>query len=165
MGTHNNFWAHFHLMVNDIPILGFLFASVFLVLALTTNKQDGWARAGMLTIAIAMLGVLAAFFSGSPAVDVINGQPRTSGRALSQHHVRGLIAISLAAITVVLAIVATVKARKNSGFYYKRLLMLVFIAAILSTAPLAWTGMAGGRINHPELQLPDDSKEGPAHPH
>ncbi|TWI82608.1 hypothetical protein [Chitinophaga japonensis] len=162
---HNNFWAHFHLTVNDLPILGFLFATVFLILALTTRWRDSWARAGMVMLAFSFLGVLAAFFSGDPALHVISGQARTSARALSQHHKRGLAATIIAMITVIIATVAILKARKAGGVYSKRLLIIVLIATALSAAAMAWTGLAGGRINHPELQEPADRESGPAQPH
>lgn len=38
-------WAHFHLLVNDIPILGFGFATLFLIISVWGPHRDGWARA------------------------------------------------------------------------------------------------------------------------
>jgi hypothetical protein len=161
----DNFWAHFHLMVNDVPIIGFFFTAVFLIAAIITPARDSWARAGMLTLFISFLGMLLAFFSGDPALKVIDGQPRTSGRALTQHHIRGLVAVTLALITIVFAIIAAVQARRAKGIYSRKLLIVVLIASILSAGALAWTGQAGGRINHYELQEPADRESKPAHPH
>jgi hypothetical protein len=163
--NEDNFWAHVHLAVNDVPIIGFFFAAIFLVTAVTTPARDGWAKASMLTLAISFLGMLLAFFSGDPALKVIDGQPRTSGRALTQHHIRGLVAVTLAVITVVFAIIAAVKARRANGIYSRNLLIVILIATILSAGALAWTGQAGGRINHYELQEPADRESKPAHPH
>lgn len=163
--NQNNFWAHFHLTVNEVPIIDFLLAIVFLALSLITQKRDGWARAGMLTLGISVAGVLLAFFSGDPAVDVINGEPRTSDRALNQHHVRALYATGLAVVTAILAVIAVLKAKKAGGSYSDRLLKIVLVAAIISAGAFTWTGLAGGRINHPELQKPADRESGPAHEH
>lgn len=161
----NNFWAHFHLTVNELPVIGFLLATVFLALSLLTQTRDGWARAGMLTLAISVAGVLLAFFSGDPALDVISGQTGTSGRALTQHHVRSIYALSSAVVAAVLAVIAIVKARKAGGSYPLRWLRIVFVAAVITLAALGWTGLAGGRISHPELQTPADKEGGPAHDH
>jgi len=161
----SNFWAHFHLTVNEVPVIGFLLAAVFLALSITTQKRDGWARAGILTLGISIVGILLAFFSGDPAVNVINGQPRTSGKALMQHHVRSLYATALAVITGIFAAITFVKARNSAGNYSGRWLKVVLITTLLTLGALAWTGLAGGRINHPELQQPDDQDMGPAHPH
>jgi len=163
--NNDSFWAHFHLTVNDVPILGLLFATLFFMLSVMTKRSDAWARAGILTLAISFLGVLAAFFSGDPALHVIEKQPHTSQRALSQHHVRGLIASILSLLTVIIAAIAILKARKAGGIYSKRFLVVLLISAVLSAAAMAWTGLAGGRINHPELQDPADRESGPARPH
>jgi hypothetical protein len=163
--SDDNFWAHVHLAVNDIPIIGFFFTAIFLVAALTNSSKDSWAKASMLTLAVSFLGLVLAFFSGDPALKVIDGQPRTSGRALTQHHIRGLFAVGFALITIVLAIIAVVKARRAGGIYPKKLLIVVLITTILSAGALAWTGQAGGRINHYELQEPADRESKPAHPH
>jgi hypothetical protein len=91
-------WAHVHLMINDLPILGSAFAFVLLAVASVSPARDGWARAGSLVLAIALFGVVAAFFSGDPAVDVVAGAPRTSAKALSDHHVRALVACAFSAL-------------------------------------------------------------------
>lgn len=163
--NEDNFWAHFHLTVNEVPVIGFFLAAVFLSLSLISQKKDGWARAGMLTLAISVAGVLMAFFSGDPALDVISGQERTSGRALTQHHVRSVYATVFAVLTAILAIIAAVKAKKAGGTYTLGWLRIMLIATIITLGALGWTGLAGGRINHPEIQEPADKESGPAHEH
>lgn len=161
----NNVWAHFHLIVNDIPNAGFFFTTVFLIVSFISKKGNGWVQAGMLTLAISFIGLLLTFFSGEPALEVIKGQPRTSFKALSEHHFSGLFAMASSIITVILASMATIKARKAGGIYSRNFIISVLIATILSAAALAWTGLDGGRINHFELQKPADHKSGPARPH
>lgn len=109
----DNFGAHFHLVVNDIPVLGFFLTTIFFIATIVSKERDGWARAALLTLAISMFGLILAFFSGDPALKVIDGQPQTSGRALTQHHVRGLVAAGLCVITSVIAVVGVVKTRKK----------------------------------------------------
>jgi hypothetical protein len=163
--SQDNFWAHFHLLVNDVPVIGFFFAALFLIAALTMPDRDSWARGGMLIIGVSFLGMVLTFFSGDPALKVIDGQQRTSGSALSQHHIRGLVASAFALTTIVITVVAALKARRSGGAYSRTLLITVLISTLLSVGALAWTGQAGGRINHFELQDADDRKSEPAHPH
>jgi uncharacterized membrane protein len=163
--NEDNFGAHLHLLVNDVPILGFFFVAVFLATALITNNRETWTRAALLTLVISFVGMIVAFFSGDPALKVIDGQPRTSGRALTQHHIRGLVASGLALVTIAIAIVTQMKSMKTGGSYSKKLITLLLVATFLSAAALAWTGEAGGRINHYELQQPADREGEPAHPH
>jgi hypothetical protein len=127
--------------------------------------RDAWVRAGSLILAIALFGVVAAFFSGDPAINVITGAPRTSAKALTDHHVRALVACGFSALGAVAVIGAIVSARRNRGSYSRRAVTIVMLAALPMTGALVWTGEAGGRINHPELQEPSDRESGPAHPH
>jgi uncharacterized membrane protein len=158
-------WAHIHLLVNDVPILASVFAALFFLLALRAESRDTWARAGMLLLGIASISAFAAFMTGSPASEVIEGQAHTSNRALSEHHVRATIALAAAGLSAVAAIAALVITRRTSGSYSRRLVTVLFALTTLSAACLGWTGLAGGRISHPELQLPGDREGGPAHHH
>jgi hypothetical protein len=157
-------WAHFHLIVNEVPILGSVFAAVLLLAASFARARDAWARSGLLILGLAVLGVLAAFLSGIPAIEVISGDPRSSGKALSQHHIRGLVAVALTVLSSIVGIVSFVLARKH-GSYSRRSVVIVLLTAIGMAAAMIWTGQAGGRINHPELQESGDLEDGPAHPH
>jgi hypothetical protein len=158
-------WAHVHLIVNEVPILGSLFAALLFIVALSTRDRDGWARAGILTLAVSVLGLLLAFFSGDPAVHVIEGLPQTSARALSEHHVRGVVATIAAGLAAVAGVVSAAGAHNAGGSFSRRSLVMVLVATVAMAAILGWTGLAGGRINHRELQLPADRESGPAHPH
>jgi hypothetical protein len=157
-------WAHIHLIVNEIPVLGALFAAALLSVALFAPARDAWTRSGLLVLGLAVLGLAAAFLTGIPAVEVINGAPRTSGKALSQHHVRGLVATTFGALSVIIAVASFLRARKN-GSYSRASVLMLLVTALGTAASLIWTGQAGGRINHPELQEPGDLQDGPAHPH
>jgi hypothetical protein len=157
--------AHFHLLVNEVPILGSAVAAALLAAAALSRKPNGSARAALIALGISSVGVLAAFLSGSPALEVITGLPRTSGRALSQHHVRAVVATALAAAAALAGVVAALIARRRAGGYSRPSLIVVLVATVASTIALSWTGLAGGRINHPELQEPADREGGPARPH
>jgi hypothetical protein len=159
-------WAHLHLLVNDVPILADVFAALFFGLAFMREvERRTWVRAGWILLAIGSFGALSAFFTGEPALRVIDGEPHTSGRALSQHHVRALVAIGAASVAAIVGVVAMVLARRSGGIPSQRLLVILFVVTLGSAATLGWTGLAGGRIGHPELQLPGDRDAGPARPH
>ena len=62
-------------------------------------------------------------------------------------------------------ILASLLTRRRGGSYSRGLLAVLLAVMIVSASVLCWTGLAGGRISHPELQLPGDRDTGPAHPH
>ena len=158
-------WAHVHLLVNDVPILASAFSALFFLIALRAERRDTWARAGMLLLGIACISAFAAYMTGDPASEVIEGLPHTSNRALSDHHVRAIVAVGAAMVAAVASICALIITTRNGGSYSRRLVLVLFALSALSAICLAWTGLAGGRISHPELQLPGDRQEGPAHHH
>jgi hypothetical protein len=156
--------AHIHLLVNEVPILAFAFATLFFLMALKDSGRVAWTLPGMVMLGIASLGAFVAYMTGDPAVDTIKGIPHTSNHALSEHHVRATIAVTIAGMSAVIGIVAMYLFTK-SGTYSRRVVLVLVIASLASTATLGWTGLAGGRIGHTELQLPGDKAGGPVHEH
>lgn len=157
--------AHIHLTINDVPILSVFTAAVLLTVALLASSRSVWTRAALIAIAIAVVGAAAAFLSGILAQHVLNGMPRTSNKALSSHHVWAIVSTSLVAIAAVIALIVFLRARKRGGTFERGSIAVVLVTAIMASAALAWTGLAGGRVNHPELQEPGDLDEGAVHPH
>jgi uncharacterized membrane protein len=158
-------WAHVHLFVNDVPLIGLVFASTFFAIALAVREGDHWVRAGMVALALAAGGTVLALLTGNPALEVISGQPRTSGRAVTQHHIRATVGSILAGLTLAVAFAAWFQRRKTGGSYSRRWIMLVLSLTFASAAAMGLTSAAGGRINHPEVQEPADQQSAPAHPH
>lgn len=157
-------WAHFHVVVNHLPIFASAFAALFLAVALVANERTTWMRAAIVLLLIFFAGVAFAFLSGSPALAVIEGEPRTSAIALTEHHIAALTATIVSGLVAGLTIVTYV-VRRRRGFYPRWSIAALLGGTLLAGGGLAWTGLAGGRINHPELQEPGDRESGPAHPH
>lgn len=156
--------AHVHLLVNHVPILGFFLSSLFLLLALVGREREGWMRAALVTLALAFLGGVVAFVTGTPALTAIDGMPRTSGKALTEHHVRAVIAAVVGTIAIIVGFAITLLARKY-GAYSSRGVLILLGSNLAAAATLGWTGLAGGRINHPEVQQAADREHGTARPH
>jgi uncharacterized membrane protein len=141
--------AHVHLMVNHGPILGAFAAAVLLAIAMLSRSRQTWTQAGLIALAVATAGAAVAFVSGDLAADVIAGMPRSSNKALEEHHLRSTVATTLLAIAAVLGLVIYVRARKRGGAFGRGSVALLLVATIAASAAFAWTGLAGGRVNHP----------------
>src|SRR5262245_56126986 len=101
--------AHVHLAVNVVPIVAAFTAGALLTIGLLVRRREVWVRAGLLAIAVALASGLVAFLSGEAAVDVIAGMPRTSNKALEQHHVRATVASSLLGLAGLVALIVFVR--------------------------------------------------------
>lgn len=156
--------AHLHLLVNHVPILGFGFSVILLLLALVGRERDGWVRAALVLLGLSFLGVIAAYLSGDPAVTALEDMPRTSNLALEAHHdaaVLGTTACGLA-----LAVVVVVAAlHRHLGVYSRRSVLVLLASTLVAGGAMARTGLAGGRINHPEIQHAEDRGGEPVHEH
>lgn len=158
-------FAHVHLMLNELPIWASAFAAILLSIAMKRVDRDGWVYAGLVLLGISVAGTVAAFLTGIPAVDVITGAPHTSGKALSEHHLRGTIAAGTAALCAVVGTALVLRSRRRNEPFSLVTMGLLLGMSVLQTASLGWAAQAGGRISHPELQEPDDLAHGPAGPH
>lgn len=156
--------AHLHLLVNTTPILAAFTAAALFAVAVVRGSRQTWPVAALLALAVAAVATLATFLTGIGAVDVVADLPRTSDVALSQHHGRAVIASALVGVAAVVGVAIFIVARKR-GRFGRDLAVVGFIAAAAASGALAFTGLAGGRINHPELQGPSDRASGPAHEH
>ena len=84
--------------------------------------------------------------------------PRACSRAGSSSRARGSTGGSpMRNVTIIVF----VRARRRGGAYGRGAVATLVVATIASAAALAWTGLAGGRVNHPELQQPGDLDDGP----
>ncbi len=153
-------WAHVHVVVNHLPIFAMGFAALFLAVASISGHRAVWMRAAMVLLVISFVGVASAFLSGSPALEVIEGQPRTSARALTDHHIAALVATIVSGMVV--ATISTTYAVRRRRDTYSRWT----VAAHRCSGRVARVGGARGRAyQSPELQEPQDRTSGPAHPH
>lgn len=144
--------AHLHLLVNHVPVLGAAFALLFLGIAVVRPDGEGWLRGGLLLLAIALAGDVAAYVSGEPAADAIVGAPRTSDAALAAHHARAAYVLATGALALVAAsIVLLVRRRRRAALWARAALAA---GTLVHAAALSWTALAGGAINHPELRAP-----------
>src|SRR5262245_41741450 len=123
-------WAHVHLLVNHVPILASLFAALFFVLALRVSTRTTWTQPGLVMLGIAVAGAFLAYLTGDPAADAIQGQARTSGHALEEHHVRATVATIIAGATAVAGVAAVFTSAKNGGAHSRRMVIVLLIATL-----------------------------------
>jgi hypothetical protein len=141
--------AQLHLIVNHLPIIGFvLFVPVILLACLT--KRSDYKRLALLAATVLGLLALPAFWTGEPAEDTLEGQAGVSEDLIEQHEESAELALVAALATSGLAALGWLVSRKKEAWLVPATTGTA-VAVILTTGLMAWVGHEGGKIRHPEI--------------
>jgi len=141
--------AHFHLIVNHIPVLGTLFGAGILLAGLWW-KQDAVVRVALGLFVIAGVGAAGAYVSGEGAEEIVEGLPGVTEAAMEAHEELALYAFIAAIVLGVAAIGALAAYRSRS---IPRTASVVLLGLSLGVfGVMAATANLGGQIRHTELR-------------
>ena len=141
--------AHFHLVLNHVPVIGSIFGAGLLAWMLVRGKAEG-RRVALAALVVVALASVPAYFTGEPAEDTIEHQPGVEERRIEQHEAAAKFALAGALVTGVVAFAGLVVFRRKEpapGF-----LALVLLLNLVSVAIFARTANLGGEIRHPEIR-------------
>ena len=142
--------AHFHLMLNHIPLLGLVFGAVLLAYGLWRGAEDV-QKASLGLLAVAGLSAIAVYLTGEPAEEIVEGLAGVSHDAIEAHEEWGWYAL-IAGIATGAVALGTLLA----GWMRERLgrgaVILTLVLALLSSGLIGYTANLGGKISHPELR-------------
>lgn len=142
--------AHWHLMLNHIPLLGLLFGTGLLTYGLWGAYEDV-QKGSLALLVVAGLSAIAVYLTGEPAEEVIEGLAGVSHEALEAHEEFGIVALTSGLVTGLSALSALVY-----GWLRRSLarwtVVLTLALALVSIGFLAYAANLGGKISHPELR-------------
>ena len=153
-------WAHVHLIINHIPVIGIgLLILLFIVAMVRKNK-------GLITVALAFiilisLATIPVYLTGEPAEEVVEDMPGISEELIKEHEEQAEIAFILVEVAGGLALI-TLIARRYSDNLGQRLVILTLLVLIVSGGLLGWTANLGGKIHHEEIRSGKDSQNLPS---
>lgn len=144
--------AHWHLLLNHLPVLGVPFGAALLGIGLLWG-QTVLQRAGLIVLVLAGLAAGAAYLTGEPAEHALETQsvPGSRPESLIEAHEDAAVAATVA--SGVLALVAAValwrlRGGRTGGVWTTGALVLSLATALT----LAYVATLGGRISHPEIR-------------
>ncbi|MEY4386214.1 MAG: hypothetical protein RLY20_1497 [Verrucomicrobiota bacterium] len=141
--------AHWHLVLNHLPVVGSLAALLLLTWAFIKNTDES-KRIALAAVVILALVSIPAFLTGEPSERFLKGLPGISKRWMSSHEEMAENAMKTAVIAGVLALAALVYFRKARSI--PRWAMAVVLAATVAVAgSMSITARHGGKIHHPEI--------------
>lgn len=143
-------YPHLHLMLNHIPALGTGFATLLLMYAITTGKEE-IRKVALGTFVFTALFTLVVSFSGESAFDVVKKLPGVSEDSLKAHEDAAEYAEigieilgALAVFQLILVVFPSTGKLRN-----KLALVMILLAAFVFTVT-ARTAYLGGLIRHLE---------------
>jgi len=143
-------WAHIHLALNHVPVIGLLIA--LLLLAVATLRRS----AELTRVSYALLVLLAAttvvvYLTGEPAEELVENLPGFSEALVEEHEEVALIATIGMGVLGLVALVGLIRFRPPwiAPAWYGRGVLLL---ALLMGGVMVWTANLGGQIRHSEIR-------------
>ena len=143
--------AHWHLVVNHLPIVGFVFA--FLVLALSEfSACSAWRKVGWFITFVAAAFLYPVFETGEHAYDLVKKLEGVAASQIDRHAEKAILAIWCAGITGGLALLAFIAEGVKGKCLIRPFRFLILLGVFSSLLFFAATAYEGGLIRHPELK-------------
>ena len=147
-------YAHLHLIVNHLPVLGVPFGAALLGLGLFRG-QVALQRAGLSVLVLAGLAAGIAYLTGEPAEHALEAMGPLGARPETLIEAHEEAALAAAIVTGLGALVAGMGLwRLHRGSGGRGWMTGALTVALVATLTLGWVATLGGRISHPEIRPP-----------
>lgn len=146
--------AQIHLGLNHLPVVGILFGTMILLVAMVLKNRTVRAT-GLALLLFASLTSVPVFLSGEPAEELVEERPGVSESDIHEHEEAGEFALVIALLTGVAAagaLATTLRPELAGGRFEKPLTIATLILALAANASLLRTAHLGGLIRHEELK-------------
>jgi len=142
-------WAHVHLILNHIPVLGTLFGLAILAWALL-RRNEALQRVALATFVVVALAAIPVFLTGEPSEELVEDLAGTAEAAIESHEEAAVLALVAVELLGVLALAALLVFRKLG--IPRWLVSAALVVAVVTVGLMAQTATLGGRIRHAELR-------------
>lgn len=141
--------AHLHLLLNHIPVIGTVIA-LFLLGYAALRRDEGLVRVCLGLFAVLGVAAVAAFLTGEPAEEAVEGLAGVSEAVVERHEEAALLATVALGGLGLLAAAALAWFRRRPLPAWTSAVFLVL--ALVPAVAMAWTANLGGEIRHPEIR-------------
>jgi hypothetical protein len=142
-------WAHVHLVLTHIPVIGIGVVIVFLLAGkLRGSREVEWVSLQMF-VALALFSIVV-YLTGSPASHQMREMPGISVETIHVHSKAADLAFWTLEVLGALSLGVLVKFR-SAAAVPPRLGNALLGLALVVLALMIWTANLGGKIRHPEI--------------
>jgi len=153
-------WAHIHLVLTHIPVIGVAVIIAFLVAGKVRGSRElQWVSLQMF-VALALLSI-AVYLTGSPASHQMREKQGISREVIHRHSSAADFAFWSLEILGALSLGVLAKFRKESVIPALHTTVLLAVS-ILVFGLMIWTANLGGKIRHPEIGMHSSREELPS---
>ena len=142
-------WAHLHLLLNHIPVLGTVFGLVLLAYAIV-RRNDALKKVALGAFVAIALVALPVYFTGEPAEEIVEGTAGVSKAAIEAHEESALVSLVGVELLGIIALIGPVTARARpvsatvSG--------ATLVVSLATAALIVRTANLGGQVHHEEIR-------------
>jgi hypothetical protein len=142
--------AHWHLMLNHIPVLGPWFLAILFILGLVRKSREMVRVALVLTILFPAATYITTL-TGEIAEHYVEVQSWFDEDRVHEHEEKGEAALIASGVAGALALLALWVSRKGAALK-PAMTLLVLLATLIAAVLMARTALEGGVIRHEELR-------------
>jgi hypothetical protein len=142
-------FAHAHLILVHLPIVGIPLAAFVLAVGLKT-KQNGTAALAHVLILGLSLAAVAAFLTGGEAEEIVEHLPGISERLIEEHEEIAELTLWIVSAAGLISLGALAAFMRKNTTLFLTASRVALVASLIATGFLAKTGLDGGKIRHPE---------------
>jgi hypothetical protein len=143
-------WAHIHLALSHVPVIGLLIVLLLLAVA-RVRRSTELTRASYVLLVLMAASAVVVYLTGEPAEELVENLPGFSEAIVEEHEEVALIAtIGMGGLGLI-ALVGLIRFRApriEPAWYGRGVLLL----ALLMGGLMAWTANLGGQIRHSEIR-------------
>ena len=141
--------AHLHLILNHLPIIGLLFGGLLLI-AGVVMKSKPITNAGLISLVIAGLLVLPAFFTGEDAEHYLEKVVPTVEHSVIHEHEEAAEFSLWVTLVVAFSALGTLIINRKKEMVFLPWIVIMFTG--IAFASLSQVAMLGGEIRHTEIR-------------
>ncbi|HTG00563.1 MAG TPA: hypothetical protein VK654_08255 [Nitrospirota bacterium] len=150
-------WAHVHLMINHIPVIGMIGIMLLLAYALIRKSEEVKIVSFGLLVLVA-LATIPVFLTGERAEDAVKQLPGVTEAFIGRHEEAAEYTLILMLLVGAAALAGLILLRIK-GSVPKTIVILVLVLSLLATAAVGFTANLGGEIRHTEIRAGALGKE------
>ena len=141
-------YAHLHLILNHIPVIGIGFGILLLIYGFVRNN-DEIKKVSLGVFVLAALMTIPVYLTGEPAEEIVENLAGVSEAFIDPHEDWAYYSLILMEITGVLALLNLIFFGRSFG---KKFLLVTSLSSVVAAGSILYTANLGGKIRHTEIR-------------